>query len=421
MTFLYSILLSGLLGSIRTAAFFGNAKAKQWIVGRKNAFPELEAKLETLRAENIHCKFVWMHCASLGEFEQGRPLLEKLKASDINLRIVLTFFSPSGYEIRKSYSGADHVMYLPSDSVLNADKFLTLIMPQMAFFVKYDLWYHYLNALTRLHIPHYLISASFRKEQYFFKFYGAWALERLRRFTHIFVQEKSSIEILNSNRILSCSVTGDTRIDRVMEIKNSAKEIPFIAEFVQNNFVLVCGSTWEPDEALIRVWLKENENNTQWKLILAPHVIKAEKIERLQQSFSVPSIRFSEVEKQANSEHAKARILIIDNIGMLSSLYRYGTVAYIGGGFGKSIHNTLEPAVFGLPVLFGPKYEKFKEAVDLVNQGGAFCVRNASDLKNKLSEFMQNENAVKKSSNVCSSYIENNKGAVDLILKKIYQ
>src|SRR6056297_2531624 len=360
MKSLYYIIIQGFNLLTRIASVF-NHKARLFVNGRKNIFKEL-------REFSNGQKVAWFHCASLGEFEQGRALIEKLKQEYPNYRILLTFFSPSGYEIRKDYKFADHVTYLPLDTPQNAHKFIKLVKPDKAFFIKYEFWYFFLRELKNSHVDTYLVSGIFRKDQYFFKWYGKGFRKMIDWFDYIFVQDKPSYDLLQSYDYKNIALSGDTRLDRVIELVNNAKEMPLIETFKQNQLLLVAGSTWPKDDELLIKFYKEHQK--PFKMIIAPHEVHSSNINRLIDNLKEYNIiKYSDANKNNIS---KADVLIIDSIGLLSALYRYGEFAYIGGGFGKGIHNLLEAATYGIPVIFGPNYQKFKEAHELINLGGGF-------------------------------------------------
>jgi 3-deoxy-D-manno-octulosonic-acid transferase len=382
-------------------------KAKKWVDGRVNWEANLKAKL------TFSERPIWIHCASLGEFEQGRPLIEALKKSQPNARILLTFYSPSGYEIRHNYPLADAVIYLPADGQKTAQKFIEIVNPQFAIFVKYEFWYHYLNNLKQAKIPTYLISAIFRESQPFFKWYGGLHRQMLDCFDVLFLQDKASFDLLEKFHFQNIHVVGDTRIDRVLAIQAEAKPLPVVAEFCTNDAnILVCGSTWEADEDIL-IGLINDSLSGDYKVIIAPHEIHEAHILNIQKKLTVANITYS---KALQNGLGDARVLIIDNIGMLAHLYRFGKVAYIGGGFGSGIHNTLEPIAFGVPVIFGAKYKKFPEAVTLVKNGGAFSIKNKVELAvifRQLEEDVFYKNASEKA----VSYLNENKGATERILQ----
>jgi 3-deoxy-D-manno-octulosonic-acid transferase len=407
MHFLYNLSVYSYLFAIRVASLF-NSKAKLWINGRKNIFQELQSLIL-----NSKSSIIWVHCASLGEFEQGRPLIEKLKILHPKSQILLTFFSPSGFEIRKNYPGADYVFYLPIDTPANAKKFIQLIKPQAVFFVKYEFWFNYLNELKKQNIPTYLVSGIFRKEHYFFKKFNSWFRKQLKCFTHFYLQDDTSAQLLNSINYTNTTVAGDTRFDRVFEISKNVRSIDLIKQFAGDKKILIGGSTWQEDEKLIAGYRLKMKD---YKLIIAPHEIDKTHIQSIIQEFSSSTIvRYS----QANEQNIKdAEVLIIDNIGMLSSLYQYGTIAFIGGGFGKGIHNILEAATFGLPVIFGPNYQKFTEAKELIRLGGAFTVGDSKELE-KTVQLLDDKTVLQTASHVAKYYVQNRVGATDKILNSI--
>ncbi len=403
MKMLYNIGVRMYGGGIRLAAFF-SPKAQKWVNGRKDIFKNI--------AKTVEKGAIWIHVASLGEFEQGRPLIEKIKKEQPKQKILLTFFSPSGYELRKNYALADFVYYLPLDTKHNAQKFIELTQPSLAVFVKYEFWYHYINELEQQKIPLISISTLFRPSQIFFQWYGSWYKKILLKFDHFFVQNKISLDLLKKHQIKNSIISGDTRVDRVWSIKKNAKDFPMIAAFKNDESLLVIGSSWQPDEAIIAEFCKKNQP-LPFKIIIAPHEIDDKHIQQIinQLPKSIHAIRYS---NSNQSTIAQANILIIDNIGMLSGLYRYGNWAYIGGAFGKGLHNTLEPITFGLPVIFGPKYQKFEEANWLVENGGGFTIQDQADFE-KMILKLQLPDFHEKASKKALTYIQNNRGATDLI------
>lgn len=407
MQFIYNVIIYLYRLAVIIASPF-NRKAALWCQGRKGFF----RKWEDFDAGNR--KVVWFHCASLGEFEQGRPVIEEMKRRDNDLFILLTFFSPSGYEIRKDYPLADAVCYLPDDTPRNSRKFLDVFKPAMALFVKYEFWYNYISALERNKIPVYLISANFRADQLFFRWYGRWFRKMLHMYSHLFVQSESSQELLRSAGIATVSVSGDTRFDRVYQLASSNVEIPLAASFTGSKFTIVAGSTWPADNSL---WIRYmNETSHDIKLIIAPHEINEDQVSQLTGSFTVPAARFS----RSDSENVKgARVLIIDNIGMLSSLYNYGGLAYVGGGFGKGIHNILEACTHGLPVIFGPNYKKFREATELVNLGAAFPIDNYDDFAGRINNLFVNNDLLIKAGRIAADYVKSGTGASNIIVDKL--
>jgi len=404
MEFLYRLGIQFYNVGIRIASLF-SLKAKQWINGRKDIFARMEREVEK--------NAIWIHAASLGEFEQGRPLIEALKREYPDQKILLTFFSPSGYEIRKGYAFADYIYYLPIDTPKNAKRFVHIIQPKMAIFIKYEFWHYYIKTLSDQNIPIYSISALFRDRQIYFKWYGRFYKKILLRFDQIFVQNAASLNILAVNKISNASIAGDTRVDRVWDIQQKTRMFPIIETFA-NRPILVAGSTWQPDEAILVKFCKEFRK-LPFKIIIAPHDINDAHIERLQRSLprEVNAVRYS---RAKNLNVSAAKVLIIDNVGMLSALYRYGKWAYIGGGFGKGLHNTLEPIAFGLPVVFGEKYQKFEEARWLVEHQGGFTIKNYNDFERAMTK-LYNKDFYKKASSKAFEYIETNRGATTIILE----
>ncbi len=387
---------------------FFNAKAKKWWDGRKG----LLQKCETLFNKNE--KIAWFHAASLGEFEQGRTVIEKFKIQHPEFKILLTFFSPSGYEIRKNYANADYVLYLPIDTPYNAKNFIEIVNPNIVFFIKYEFWFNYLKNLNNKQIPVYLISGIFRPQQHFFKFYGNWFRTQLKDFTHFFVQYDASKQLLQSIGINNVTVSGDTRFDRVSEIAITKKSFPIVEKFKSANRILLAGSSWEADEEILIDFMKLETPHLRY--IIAPHEIHKERIQQLQAKLPLSSILLSEAtEDNVNN----ANVLIINNIGILSHLYQYATIAMIGGGFGKGIHNILEAATFGNPVLFGSNYHKFSEAVQLINLGGAFEFSDCKSFENKTHSLLNNSAFFEQTKKICLDYVNMNKGATDIILKSI--
>ncbi len=403
MIFFYNIFRLVFKSGISIAAGW-NSKAKKWVDGRNNWQRELSLKWKPEHADFI----VWVHCASLGEFEQGRPIIEKLKSEIPASKIVLTFFSPSGYEIRKNYEKADYVMYLPLDSKDNAVAFLDLVKPQLALFVKYEFWHYYLQELKNRKIETILVSGIFRPSQPFFQWWGSFHRNMLNNFSHLFVQNKESKELLAGIGLGDrTTVAGDTRFDRVLEAVQQWKPVQYIDDFCADQLVIVAGSTWPQDEAILSEFIKGHWDNQ--KLIIAPHEIKLENIKRIKELFP-DSILFSEISKLStpiNSYH----VLIIDNIGYLSRLYKYASVCYVGGGFNKSgHHNILEAAVYGKPVITGPNFQKFKESVDLKKLKGSFAIENATELK----QVMLTMN-IEDAGTAAAGYVRENGGATDTI------
>ena len=405
--FLYNIFLVLYALGIRVASLF-NEKARKWLRGRKGIFGQMANALQRKDEKRI-----WVHCASLGEFEQGRPVIEAIKAQYPGYRIVLTFFSPSGYEIRKDYDGADYVFYLPMDGAGNAKQFIELVNPSLAIFVKYEFWYHYLHQLKKQGVPTVLISAAFRSSQPFFKRYGGLFREILKSFAYIFVQDENSKQLLSSIGVTNnVVVSGDTRYDRVAQIAANAKQYELIERFKGDSKLLIAGSTWPGDEALLNKAVDILPDD--WRVIIAPHEVHKSHIEDIQGYFLTNSVLYSELKQ----EPCGFKVLIIDNIGMLSSLYGYGELAFVGGGFQKGgIHNILEPAIFGLPVFMGPEYEKFVEAKEMVSRQLAFPVRNETEFNSLLQQFISDEKMRHSMQTAIKTYMQENLGATDKIME----
>jgi 3-deoxy-D-manno-octulosonic-acid transferase len=406
MNFLYNISIYLYFLLIKISALF-NKKAKQWIAGRKDIFLKMELEVSDANDEQL----IWFHCASLGEFEQGRPVIEKLKNIFPEKRILVTFFSPSGYNIRKNYDVADYVFYLPLDTRMNAKRFIEIWNPAVAIFVKYEFWNNYINELNKAKIPIISISSIFRKKQRFFRSYGGWFKSQLKKITYFFVQNKESLDLLNSIGITNAIVSGDTRFDRVFEIQQNPKSFPDIEHFIQGSIVIVAGSTWQKDYELLAPLV--NEKFEGIKYIIVPHEINKDAISQLQKRISGKSVRLSDNDKSGFPE---AQVLIIDKIGILSNVYQYASVAYVGGGFGKGIHNILEAAVFGMPVFFGPNYKKFEEARELIKYGGAFAVSDEKEFVGLTYKVLSNYDLLKEISEVSKEYVRLKKGASDKIV-----
>ncbi len=392
---------------ILTASVF-NPKARLWIRGRKGIFHQIRERVKD-------DPLIWVHVASLGEFEQGRPVMEEIKRRCQQYKILLTFFSPSGYEIRRNYGGADYIFYLPLDTRRNARRFIQRVKPAMAIFVKYEFWYHYIHQLNRNRIPVYLISGIFRQDQVFFRWYGGWFRKILLHFNHLFVQTEESLDLLSHIKVNQVTLAGDTRFDRVLQIASATREIPLAASFKGHGPCLVAGSTWPGDEVFLLSYI--NEYKGQAKFIIAPHEIQEEHIQKITQQLKKPFIRFS---LARDASIADKQVLIIDNIGMLSSLYRYGDIAYIGGGFGKGIHNILEAATFGLPILFGPNYAKFNEAVELINLGGAVSFTAMDALKARLDHWLDDPEERVRLGLISRDFVHRKAGATSIIINQLF-
>ncbi|UFH55673.1 3-deoxy-D-manno-octulosonic acid transferase [Spirosoma sp. KNUC1025] len=395
---------------MRFAAQF-NPKARLWVEGRRNWANELTQKLAGNEAP-----IVWFHAASLGEFEQGRPVIEAFRAQYPDYKILVTFFSPSGYEVRKNYDGADYILYLPADTAENARRFIQIVKPQLAFFIKYEFWYNYLHALNTAHIPTISFSAIFRPDQLFFKPYGGFYRTMLRYFNHILVQNQESVGLLKRIGITNVTQAGDTRFDRVAEVAAARKEIPLAATFKNSHPLLVVGSAWPEDMAVLIPFL--NTFDQPLKVIIAPHEIHDDEIERWRLQLTKPSVRYSEALADPSLIQPFTQSLIIDNIGMLSSLYQYGEFAYIGGAFKQGLHNILEAATFGMPLFFGPEYDKFQEAIDLLREGAAFPVGNVTELINS---FSKQYSKPTKAALISRAYVQRNIGATAQVMEVVKQ
>lgn len=405
MAFFYNIAIRAYTAAIRLASPF-NEKAALWIQGRKGIRNRIKA---VPRGQE---RLIWFHAASLGEFEQGRPVIEALKQQQPGTKILLTFFSPSGYEVRKNYKEADYIFYLPADTPANARLLIGRFKPDAAVFIKYEFWYNYLHELHRQHIPAYLISAVFRPEQAFFKPWGGLQRKMLHCFTRLFVQDAESVRLLASAGISCTEQTGDTRFDRVKQIAGQSRSIETVEAFLNGAPAVVCGSTWPPDEELLLGYIATYRGPYKW--IVVPHEIGESHIRNIQEKCRKKTARYSTWEAGKDSS---AEVLVIDCIGLLSSIYRYGHVAYIGGGFGAGIHNTLEAAVYGIPVLFGPRFRKFREAVDLAGQGGAFPIKDAAELREVLDVLLGDPVIARTAGEKARNYVDSRLGATDCILK----
>lgn len=409
--FLYNIFLVLYRATIRIAANW-NIKARKWIDGRKNIFEKIQSSVQ-----NSASPVIWVHCSSLGEFEQGRPVMEKLRVQVPGSRLFVTFFSPSGYEVKKNDAVADHIFYLPMDSKKNAAKFLDIIKPSLVIFVKYDYWYYYLDEIKKRKIRCLLISAVFRKEQSFFKWYGGLQRKMLGCFMQLFVQDKESKELLKKIGIENCTVSGDTRFDRVVEIAEKFEPIVSIEKILEGSKCIVAGSTWKEDEEVLKSAWNEIKSS-QSKLIIAPHEIHPERLKELSMLFP-GTVYFSSL---VPGSKTPADVIIIDNIGMLSRLYKYAHVTYVGGGFTKDgVHNVLEAAVYGKPVIFGPNYEKYKEATDLIAAGGAESITNKDELLRILFALFNHEDENRKRSECSKNYVMLNTGATERIIHYIQE
>ena len=433
---MYNIIIYIYLFGIAIASLF-NKKVKKLWQGERQALSILRSKVKP------DDKYVWFHAASLGEFEQGRPIMERLRKEHPEYKILLTFFSPSGYEVRKNYEGADIICYLPIDTPFNARRFLRTVRPVMAFFIKYEFWYNYLHILKHRGIPTYSVSSIFRDGQIFFRWYGKQYGKVLKCFTHFFVQNEKSRKLLASIGITNVSISGDTRFDRVLEIKNQAKKLEIVEAFVDsfrsadntssaNNLstessnlstcqlvnsstkkIFVAGSSWQPDEEIFINYFNEHPD---WKLIIAPHVIGESHLQQIIKQLDMPVVRYT----QTTPEEARnARCLIIDCFGLLSSIYNYGTVSYVGGGFGVGIHNVLEAAVWNIPVIFGPNNARFAEAQALKANGGGIEITDYDSFAAVMDGFIADEASLQKAGEAAGNYVKQNAGATDVVVKGV--
>ena len=405
---IYNLIIYLYLLGVAIYSRFNEKVRKMWH-GEREAFRILKEKVDP------EAQYVWFHAASLGEFEQGRPLMEQLRKDHPEYKILLTFFSPSGYEVRKNYEGADIITYLPLDTITNARRFLRLVRPVKAFFIKYEFWYNYLHILKHRNVPVYSVSSIFRPDQVFFKWYGRQYRRVLNCFTHFFVQNEISKELLAKIGIDCVTIVGDTRFDRVLQIKEAAKQLPIVKAFKQDAKVFVAGSSWQPDE---EIFIKYFNEHRDWKLIIAPHVIGEDhlkQIEKLLEGRKV--IRYSGLSGDSG-DLGEAEVLIIDCFGLLSSIYHYGDVAYVGGGFGVGIHNLLEAAVWDVPVFFGPNNERFQEAQAL-KQSGGFEITNYNDFERLMNRFITDEAYLKAQGQLAGQYVKGKAGATWLILSSV--
>ncbi|MBP3354613.1 MAG: 3-deoxy-D-manno-octulosonic acid transferase [Bacteroidales bacterium] len=383
-----------------------NPKAKLMVEGHKTLFSDLESKIE--KGE----KYIWIHSSSLGEFEQGRPIIEKIKKTNPKEKILLTFFSPSGYTVRKDYPLADVVSYLPFDLPGNVSRFLDIVNPKMAIFIKYEFWGNFLNELHKRAIPTYIVSAIFRENQIFFKPYGSIFRGMLKNYEHLFVQDETSKKLLAKIGVENVSVVGDTRFDRVAEIASQVKELPIFEAFSKDSYTMIIGSSWQADED---IYMDYFNSHPELKLIIAPHEINDAHMQYLMSNIKRPVLLYSQAEGKNVSEYD---CIIVDCFGLLSSIYRYGNLAYIGGGFGSGIHNVPEAAVYGIPVIFGPNFKKFKEAKNLIACGGAFTISSKEEFENVMQNLSDKETR-EKAGAVAGEYINCNTGATLKILERI--
>ena len=417
---IYNIVIYFVLWGIAIASLFNEKVRKMWR-GEREAFKILKQKVDP------NAKYIWFHAASLGEFEQGRPLMERIRKDYPQYKILLTFYSPSGYEVRKNYEGADIICYMPVDTRLNAIRFLRLVRPVMAFFIKYEFWSNFLHILKYRNIPTYSVSSIFREDQVFFKWYGRSYAGVLKCFTRFFVQNEESKRLLAGIGITAVDVVGDTRFDRVLQIKGAAKQLPICeafrtgvassqsADVPHHDFkVFVAGSSWPPDENIFIPFFNEHKD---WRLLIAPHVIAEEHLKLILSLIKDKKVvRYTQTTPE---EAAEADVLIIDCFGLLSSMYNYGDVAYIGGGFGVGIHNTLEAAVWNMPVIFGPNNKKFQEAQGLLKSGGGFEINTYEDFSGLMSSLMNDEAFLKQAGDKAGAFVAHLAGATDKVLASV--
>lgn len=398
---LYTLAIHAYALAVKMAALFGNSKAKLWVEGRK----------KQLGLEMDDAPWVWFHAASLGEFEQGRPLIEALKKNYPKLKISLTFFSPSGYEIRKNYPLADEVLYLPIDTPKNARQWVSRHHFIAAFFIKYEFWFNYMKALHEKDIPLYYISLILKPKQYFFRWYGHWFRKQLCHVTHFFVQDDTTLKLLNGIGFDNTTLCGDTRFDRVAAIAEQAQRFPEIEAFIHDRKCIIAGSSWPPDEKLLIPYIERLPED--YCMIIAPHDISEKHIRQITEQLNDYQL-YSEFNPQK-----PAKILVLNTVGILSQLYQYARFVYIGGGFGVNIHNIQEPVTFGCPVVFGTKYKNFKEAVDLVRLSGAFSIHNQTELNNIFDRLIHDEAFCRQASATCKDYLKSQLGATEAIMRRI--
>lgn len=414
---MYSLAIYIYMFCVNLVAIF-NRKARLLMVGHSKTYDILRRSIN--EGDNV----IWFHAASLGEFEQGRPLIEKIRENHPEHKILLTFFSPSGYEVRKDYKGADVICYLPFDTKLNARKFMRIAKPKMAFFIKYEFWQNYLSELHRRGVPTYSVASIFRPNQIFFRWYGHKYRNVLRTFAHLFVQNQESVDLLKTLGIANTTIVGDTRLDRVLQIREAAKDLPMCEAFESSrvqgdknsrDYVVVAGSSWQPDEDIIIDYFNRHPNQ---RLIIAPHVVSESHLAEIESKLQRPAVRYTQATAKTAAE---AHCLIIDCYGLLSSIYRYATVAYVGGGFGAGIHNVPEAAVYGVPVIIGPNNKKFREARKLIDLGGCFEINNSDDYATVIDTLISQPASLTKASTASADYIKANAGAVDMIYNFVFK
>lgn len=403
---IYNLVIYIYLFGVKLAALFSSKPAKM-VKGHREVFDILRDKIDR------NARYIWFHAASLGEFEQGRPLIERIRKEHPEYRILQTFFSPSGYEVRKNYQGADIVCYLPFDTPRNVRRFIEMVNPCMVFFIKYEFWQNYLNTLYKKGIPVYSVSSIFRPNQIFFRWYGKDYRKVLKTFSHLFVQNEVSEKLLASIGVTDVTIVGDTRFDRVLDICTVAKDLPLVKAFKGNSKTFVAGSSWGPDEDIFIRYFNEHP---EMKLVIAPHVVSDSHLKEIMEKVKRPCVRYTE----ATAENvSKADCLIIDCYGLLSSIYRYGEISYIGGGFGVGIHNVLEAAVYGIPVIFGPNNKKFREAQHLLEKKGGFEINDYEEFKRLMDRFLTDNSYLQQAGNAAGDYVKNNSRALEKIMRAI--
>lgn len=403
---MYEIVISLYTLGVAVMSLFNDKVKKMWR-GEREAFRVLRNSVDP------GSRYVWFHAASLGEFEQGRPIMERLRREHPELKILLTFFSPSGYEVRKNYEGADIICYLPLDTYFNARRFLNLVHPEVAFFIKYEFWWNYLHILKRRNVPVYSVSSIFRPNQVFFRWYGRTYSNVLKCFTRFFVQNEVSRQLLAKLGITEVEITGDTRFDRVLQIKSQAKSLPIVEAFRQDYKVFVAGSSWPPDED---IFIKYFNGRDDWKLIIAPHVIGEDHLQQILSKLKGKAVRYTEATPESVAD---AKILIIDCFGLLSSIYGYGHVSYVGGGFGVGIHNVLEAAVWNIPVIFGPNNERFQEAQDLLASGSGRQIDGYQQFESLMNSYIADDSLRKADGDKAAQYVSSKAGATGKILSAV--
>lgn len=403
---IYNLVIYIYLFGVKLAALFSSKPAKM-VKGHREVFDILRDKIDR------NARYIWFHAASLGEFEQGRPLIERIRKEHPEYRILQTFFSPSGYEVRKNYQGADIVCYLPFDTPRNVRRFIEMVNPCMVFFIKYEFWQNYLNTLYKKGIPVYSVSSIFRQNQIFFRWYGKDYRKVLKTFSHLFVQNEVSEKLLASIGVTDVTIVGDTRFDRVLDICTVAKDLPLVKAFKGNSKTFVAGSSWGPDEDIFIRYFNEHP---EMKLVIAPHVVSDSHLKEIMEKVKRPCVRYTEATVENVS---KADCLIIDCYGLLSSIYRYGEISYIGGGFGVGIHNVLEAAVYGIPVIFGPNNKKFREAQHLLEKKGGFEINDYEEFKSLMDRFLTDNSYLQQAGNAAGDYVKNNSGALEKIMRAI--